>query len=407
LKKLKTKSPSNRSKLGILLALFLLAALFFWRFSTYEGPVCEGDAKFTATLLEESKVYDNWQYFDIEGYNIKAPSELKISYGDKLQIAGEVKKGRLTDPEVKVVGGSKLHKILFLIRSNLKSRIFEYLSEPQASLLAGVTLGAKEDLPKDFYESLRKTGTVHVVVVSGYNISVVAGLMIGLSRFIRRQLAIVLALLAITFYTLLVGADPPAVRAAVMGSLAFTAVFLGRQRFSLYSLLLAAAIMTFVRPLVLADIGFQLSFLATAGIILFRERILNSLKFLPKAFNDDLSTTLAAQSLVVPVIFYHFGSVSAISPVANAIVLWTIPLATIAGFIFLAASYVIPFVATIISWVIWAILTFFVILVEASSKISFTQLTFTPKEILPLIIYYSLLGGLIIYFKYVRVVKTK
>jgi competence protein ComEC len=391
--------------LGILLAFFLLAALFFWRFSTFEKPVKSGQVRFGGTLLEEPKVYRNWQYFDIDGYRIKAPSQLEISYGDELQVEGKAEEGRLADPKIGIVGTSKLHKTLYAIRRSLKSKIFENLSEPQASLLAGITLGAKEDLPKDFYESLRRTGTIHVVVVSGYNISVVAGLLIGLSRFIRRQIAIILALLAITFYTLLVGADPPAVRAAIMGAIAFTAVFLGRQRFSFYSLMLAATIMILVKPIVLSDIGFQLSFLATAGIILFREKIFNFLRFLPKAFNDDFSTTLAAQSLVVPVIFYHFGSVSAISPVANALVLWTIPLATILGFVFLAISFVIPFVAAAISWVIWAILTFFVLLVEAFSKVSFTQFSFTPKEILPLIIYYTLLGGLIIYFKYVRAAK--
>jgi competence protein ComEC len=389
------------------LAFFLLAALFFWRFSTFDRPVQNGRVEFTGTLLGAPKVYYGWQYFNVNGYKVKAKSEQEFSYGDKLQIVGEIEKGRLTDPKIEVVGSSKLHRSLFSVRRNLKNKIFENLSEPQASLLAGVTLGAKENLPKNFQESLRKTGTIHVVVVSGYNISVVAGLLIGLSRFIKRQIAIVLALLALTIYTLLVGADPPAVRAAIMGAVTFTAVFLGRQRFSLYSLFLAAGIMTFVKPLIVADIGFQLSFLATAGIILFREKIFNFFKILPKAFNEDLSTTLAAQSLVIPVLFYHFGSVSAISPVANALVLWTIPLATILGFTFLAVSFVAPLVAVAISWVIWAVLTFFVWLVEFFGQISFAQFSFTPKEVLPLVIYYIFLVGLILYFKYVRVARSK
>lgn len=407
MKKLKTKSRSSKGNLSVLLVFFLLAALFFWRITTFEGPKREGYVKFTSTLTREPKVYYQWQYFELGGHNIKADSSLDLEYGDRLQVEGEVVDGKVVDPKIDIVGSSAWQKSLYSLRQKLKEKIFTSMSEPQASLLAGIVLGAREELPEGFKESLRKTGTIHVVVVSGYNISVVAGLLIGLSRFIRRQIAIFLALIAIAFYTLLVGADPPAVRAAIMGAVAFTAVFLGRQRFSLYALVLAASVMFFARPSVVSDIGFQLSFLATAGIILFREKIFNFLKFVPKAFNEDLSTTLAAQSLVVPVIFYHFGSVSAISPVANAAILWTIPLATILGFIFLAVSFAIPFVATLVSWIIWAILTIFVFVVEAFSKISFAYLSFTPKELLPLVIYYALLAGLIVYLKYVRVVKAK
>lgn len=361
----------------------------------------------SGTLREEPRLYGRWQYFYIEGYQVKAGSELAIDYGDRLDIEGEVVDGRLTSPEIQVVGQSRLQKSLFSIRENLKMRIFATMSEPQASLLAGIVLGSKESLPSDFKESLRSSGTIHVVVVSGYNISVVAGFVVGLARFIRRQIAIILALLAITLYTLLVGAEPPAVRAAIMGGLAFTAVILGRQRFSIYTLLLAGYFMTIFNPKVITDIGFQLSFLATAGIILFQGKILTFLKFLPAPFNEDLSTTLSAQSLVVPVLFYHFGSVSAISPVANAAILWTVPLATVLGFIFLAASFVSPILASIMAWFIWALLSIFVFLIEFFGKFPLAYLQFEPKELLPALAYYAFLAGVIYYLKYGRVVKTK
>src|SRR3990167_3638365 len=161
--------------------------------------------------------------------------------------------------------------------------------------------------------------------------------------------------------------------------------------------------MIFVNPKVVSEIGFQLSFLATAGIILFQEKIYKFLKFLPRPFSDDLATTLAAQSLVVPVIFYHFGSVSAISPVVNAAVLWTIPLATILGFFFLATSFIAPIMAAGIGWVIWGILSIFVFLVELFGKFSFAFLNFTPKELLTVVIYYVALGVVIIYLKNVKI----
>ena len=399
------KPSSQLIDLKVVLALFLLASLLIWRFSIINPTTKDGHLAFTATLLDEASIYNQWQYFDIERYRVKAGSETAYSYGDRLKIEGNVESGRLTNPEIQKIGTSKFHSVLFSIRQKLKRKIFQAFSEPAASLLSGILLGSKGDLPADFEEALRRTGTIHVVVVSGYNISVLAGVLIGLSRFIKRKIALISAVLVVAFYTLWFGADPPAVGAAIMGALTFAAVFLGRQRFSLYFLGVAAYLMLFISPAVLANIGFQLSFLATAGIILFREKVADFFKYIPKAFNDDLSTTLAAQILVVPVLFYHFGSVSAISVVANATILWTIPIATIGGFGFLIASFIIPFLATLVSWVIWAVLYVFIFLIGFFDKIPFAYLEFTPKQLMPLIGYYLGLFVLIIYTRYGRVAK--
>jgi len=426
LRKLKTKSPhikvkrqnyakhafyrtpkGKRINTVFILALIILLSSFFARLLSLEPPKQAGQVKFSATLLQVPKVYDRWQYFVIDGYGVRASSDLRLSYGDRLEIAGEVEEGKLNEPEIRIVGVSTWQKNLFSLRETLKEKITAALPEPQAALLAGVLLGAKEDLPADFGDALRKTGTIHVVVVSGYNISVVAGFLIGLSRFIRRQYAIFLGLVGIAFYTFLVGADAPAVRAAIMASAAFFATLLGRQRFPLYFLASAAFLMILVKPAVVGDTGFQLSFLATTGVILFQEKILHFFRFLPRVISDDLATTLAAQSLVVPVIFYHFGSVSAMSPVANAAVLWTIPLVTILGFVFLAVSFIAPFLASLLAWVLWAFLTVFVLLIENFAKLSFAYLSFSAGNFWPAAGYYLALGAIIFYLGYVRLAKAK
>ena len=426
MRKLKTKSPhikvkrqnyakhafyrtpkGKRINTVFILALIILLSSFFARLLSLEPPKQAGQVKFSATLLQVPKVYDRWQYFVIDGYGVRASSDLRLSYGDRLEIAGEVEEGKLNEPEIRIVGVSTWQKNLFSLRETLKEKITAALPEPQAALLAGVLLGAKEDLPADFGDALRKTGTIHVVVVSGYNISVVAGFLIGLSRFIRRQYAIFLGLVGIAFYTFLVGADAPAVRAAIMASAAFFATLLGRQRFPLYFLASAAFLMILVKPAVVGDTGFQLSFLATTGVILFQEKILHFFRFLPRVISDDLATTLAAQSLVVPVIFYHFGSVSAMSPVANAAVLWTIPLVTILGFVFLAVSFIAPFLASLLAWVLWAFLTVFVLLIENFAKLSFAYLSFSAGNFWPAAGYYLALGAIIFYLGYVRLAKAK
>ena len=159
-------------------------------------------------------------------------------------------------------------------------------------------------------------------------------------------------------------------------------------------------IMIMFNPTVAIQVGFQLSFLATAGIILFQEKIRKIFRFLPKPFNEDLATTVSAQSLVIPVLFYHFGSVSAISPVVNAAILWTIPLATILGFIYLAISFVVPFLAIILSWILWALLSIFVFAIELFGKLSFAYFEFESNQLLPLVLYYLVLFFAVFYFKY-------
>lgn len=357
--------------------------------------------------METPKDYGKWQYFRIDVYRVKASSEQELNYGDVLLVEGEVIKSSFNNPKIKVIGSSNWRKTLFNVRESMREKIFEYFSEPQASLLAGITLGSKEELPESFKDSLIQTGTIHVVVVSGYNISVVAGFLVGLSRFIKRRYATIFALFVIAFYTLLVGAEPPAVRAAIMASVTFSAVTLGKQKIPLYSLAIAAIVMILISPIVITEVGFQLSFLATMGIILFQKQLLKLLSFLPKPFSEDLSTTVAAQSLVVPVIFYHFGSVSAISPVANATTLWTIPIATVLGFIFIGSSFILPVLAQVVSWLTWSFLLIFTSLISIFSKLPIASFEFEPKQILPSVVYYGVLVLVSYYFKYVRKVKAK
>lgn len=367
----------------------------------------EGKLDFESVLLDEPTVYERWQYFFIDGYSVKVASDQILEYADRLHIVGEDKGGRIDNPQIQKVGKSDFHWRLFLARSFLKEKIFQAIPQPQASFLAGILLGTREDLPKSFKENLIKTGTIHVVVVSGYNIAVVGGFLASLSKFLNRRLASVLAITGIVFYTLLVGADPPAARAAIMGSLAFFAVLTGRQRFSFFSLLLAGFVMLIAQPSVLANISFQLSFMATAGIIFFHRLIYSYVKRLPEPINEDLATTISAQVLVIPIIFYHFGSISLLSPIVNSLVLWVIPLATILGFAFLAISFLVWPIAQIISWVIWALLSIFIFTVDFFAQAEFAYLKFETKNFFILIGYYLVLTGVILQNRYAKLAKRK
>jgi competence protein ComEC len=186
-------------------------------------------------------------------------------------------------------------------------------------------------LDKDFKENLVKVGLIHIVVVSGFNISLV-GLLI-LNTFKRfGQIAYVFSLMGIIMYSVFVGLEPPVLRALIMGSIVILARVKGEESNQIYLLLITALIMVFFNPLILKSLSFQLSFMATLGILTFTP-IFDSI--FPKILSD-LSASLSAQLMVLPILAYNFGQISIISPVANLLTLWAVPVITVvSGFLLL------------------------------------------------------------------------
>lgn len=152
----------------------------------------------------------------------------------------------------------------------LTSLIGQYLPEPHAGLLSGIAFGTKAAMSRELLEALTRTGTLHVVALSGMNISIVAGIVsLTLLRFISRRIASLLTVLIIIGFVGFVGPSPSVIRAAIMGSVALIAVVFGRSNWPLFAWVLAVVAMLLVGPGWITDISFQLSVLATLGIILF------------------------------------------------------------------------------------------------------------------------------------------
>lgn len=255
------------------------------------------------------------------------------------------------------------------------------MPEPQAALLNGILWGTKETMPRDFYEALRRTGTLHVIALSGMNITILVALIGKLTLFLGRKKAIFMTLLSIFVFIGFVGPSASVVRAGIMGSLTLIAVYFGRRDWSLLSLVLAAGIMLIFFANWLTDVGFQLSFLATLGIILFaskpesqkargvREEILKKTK-------DNLQTTLAAQVFTLPVMLITFKQLSLIAPVTNVLVLWIVQPIMILGFILSLLSLVFWPLAYPLAWIIWLPLTYFIKIVELTAKLPFAAINF-------------------------------
>lgn len=308
-----------------------LALLIFVRVMTTRPVYSDGDkVRITTKVSSEPIKYDTSQRLILVGLKTYLPNYPEISYGDRVVVEGIVEDGKLNNPEL--ISLEPTTGILYKTRNNIIKVYQKSLPEPHASLLAGLTLGSKAGLPASFWETLKKTGTAHVVVASGMNVTLVASFLIGiLILLLPRKKAIPLALVGVWTYSLLSGFDAPIVRAAIMGSVTFVAQILGRLQAASRALFLSAALMLIIKPDWITDLGFILSFVATASLMLFERKIASLIRFVPGIFREGLSTSLAAQIGVAPILFVTFGQFNPLSPIINALVLWTIAPITIIG----------------------------------------------------------------------------
>jgi len=255
------------------------------------------------------------------------------------------------------------------------SVINRLLPEPQASLLGGMLFGIKSQMPKDFYEALIKTGTLHIIALSGMNISILIAIFGKMFLTLGRQIGSLITIVNIIAFVLFVGPSPSVVRAAIMGSLTMISTYFGRQKAALLGLFLAAIAMLIFNLKLIFEISFQLSFLATLGIILLAanrsQEVIKEKSFLKKAkwgIGENFKTTLAAQIFTLPVIFYNFHRVSLISPLVNVLVGWVVSPITGWGMITAFLGYLFLPLGQVLAWFLWVPLTYFIEVVKFFAK---------------------------------------
>jgi competence protein ComEC len=227
------------------------------------------------------------------------------------------------------------------LRDNYRKGIKELMPQPHAAVLVGVVLGVRAEIPQRLEQELIATGLVHLLVLSGLKVAVFARLARGaLAPFLGRAATFpILAVIAL--YALAGGATPAAIRAAAMGGLALAAAHLGRPTYVWTSLTATAAGMLAWRPELTWDVGFQLSFVGTAAIVLLTPSIEHRLPWLPAWLREPFAVTCAAQLGTVPFMATNFNVLSPVGPVANALVLPLLP-ALIAAGLLIAPLALVP-----------------------------------------------------------------
>ncbi|HEY8737013.1 MAG TPA: ComEC/Rec2 family competence protein [Candidatus Dormibacteraeota bacterium] len=227
--------------------------------------------------------------------------------------------------------GDPLHTALFAVRHGLVRSVDRALPEPQAALVLGVVFGYRATLPITLEQAMIASGLIHIVVISGLKVSLLARIMHGALGRVLPRAAPGLALAAMLGYALLAGASAAALRAAAMGALVVIAGRLRRDSHVYVSLALTAAIMLGVKPALARDVSFLLSFAGTAGIAGFTDGIAARLSWMPAVLRDPFAATLAAEAATWPLMLANFHQLSVVAPLANALVLPLLPLLMVVG----------------------------------------------------------------------------
>jgi len=353
------------------------------------SSVNTGDTDLPVNGLILVRVSDNlvFHYGDILRLrgNLKTPPENEdFSYRDYL--AAQHIHSYMSSAEVTILpgnGGNPFSRAMYALKDRSLNNIYRLFPDPESSLLAGILLGVDTGLTDKLQQAFKDTGTAHIIAISGFNISIIAGLFVTFfSKFLGPRRGALLAVIGIAFYTILVGADAAVVRAALMGGLALLAKQVGRRQFGLNTLLAVALVMCLWNPLYIWDVGFQLSFFATLGLILyadpfsqFANRIIS--RYFPASaaektaelFSEFVLLTLAAQVATIPIMAYHFQRISLVSFIANPFILPPQPAVMILGGLAVLLSLIWFPLGQIAAWVAWPFVVYTIRMVELFDRV--------------------------------------
>jgi competence protein ComEC len=325
----------------LLIALVLKIGWFYSHQTQHE----DGEQiNFVTMVISDPTFFGNSQNFSInlptgEVVYVQTAGYPQRSYGDQMSVVGKLKVKLLSKnhqiltlsfPKIESVknGENYFLAVINLIRQKIIADFQSVLPKDSAALLLGIVFGFKVDFSKTFLANLKIVGVMHVIAASGMNVTMVGGFFFYIfSLFLKRQWAILTSIVGILFYDCLAGFQASIVRASIMAIIAFSAQILGKQRDGLYALFLTALVMLFWQPNYLTDVGFQLSFASTMGILV----IPRLLKRFENGITSDLITTFSAQIATLPILISGFGAYSLWSIVVNTLVLWTVPILMILG----------------------------------------------------------------------------
>lgn len=336
---------------------------------------------------------------------VRAPTYTEGEYGDEIKVTGllsvpesfNTDNGRIfnypgylavsgigyivKNAKVEVIAhgkGNPFFSILFSIKNAYLHGISASLPEPAAALAGGITAGEKRSLGQDLLQDFRTAGIVHIVVLSGYNITIIAETLLRSLAFLPLRIGIFAGSFGIIGFALMTGAGASIVRASIMAILALIARALHRPYAITRALALAVVGMVLWNPFILMyDLGFQLSVLATVGLIFVSPVFEKKFTWVPSQFGvrEVVGATLGTQFTVMPLLLYQMGTLSIAALPVNVLVLIVMPMAMLFSFVAAIVGLLIPSVAVIGGIPAYILLSYILAIVDISVSVPFAALS--------------------------------
>lgn len=354
---------------------------------------------FEASVPADVKSTDTGQKIHVQNVTILAPLYPAYHAGERVRVSGFINaSGLMLRPKIEVI--SKGSNFGASIRDKLTSGLTRLLPAREASLVAGATIGA-DIMPTDFKDELTRTGTIHIVVVSGQNLIIVIALMASLTKFLGRRISTIVSLVVASLYAVFTGFEVPVVRALIMVSFSSVALFTGRISSAIMALFASGAIILIIWPDSISSISFQLTFAATFGIMTLGQLLTKKLSKLP-VLGENMAVSLSAFVFTAPVILFYFGRLSLLSPLVNLIVAELVTPLMILGFVLSLAILILGPLAWIFGALAYVPAKLFSVVVSEFAKINVGYFEF-KSPVLPVIVYYLVVLILIYIWKSQRV----
>ena len=372
----------------------------------------------------KTKLYPKFHYGDLVNFhgNLSAPFNFKSGTGRTFDYQGylakddifyEIKSGtvelvlnQVTNMTSFADFGDFITSMLFKIKRGFVNNLDMVLGEPHSALAAGLVVGEKSALGKDLLNDFRTVGLIHIVVLSGFNITVVADAMRRLLSRLPRVWGIAIGGIGMVLFCILVGGGATVMRSCFMASIGLIGNLIRRDYNVTRALVFAGLLMLIQNPTILLhDPSFKLSFLATLGLILLASPIEKLLWFIPERFEmrGIFAATISTQIFVSPFILYMMGQLSLIGVFANILVLPFIPVTMLAVFLTGSFGFLPLYISAVASqffgWIAHLLLTYELLIVQNFAKIPFASITFPQFSFWWVVGFYTLFATLYIFFE--------
>ena len=424
----------SKNQWGIIIGIFILAFSFgIFRFNIVDKPApnllesrVNQKISLSGKIIDEPNLRENNQKLTVlakldnndtnsamaENVSVEillsTGLDRDFKYGDEISFTGKLEKPEnfITDqgkefdyvnylrkdgifyvmnyPSIEIVSrgnGNKIKSFLFSVKGEFLEKMNFAIKSPENLLMGGLILGEKASFSPELRKSFIDTGTIHIVALSGYNITIVAQWFIGFMKlfaFLPKNLGIGMGIFAIFLFIIMTGASSTALRAGIMATLVLVARASGRNYDVTRALILAGVFMILLNPFVLVyDVSFQLSFIATIAVIFFAPRIEKYFMWVTDSFQlrDIVSVTCAAYIFVAPFILYEMGNLSLVALPANILILPFIPLTMIFGFLTGFAGVIWYILAVPLGFISYLFLHYELAIINFFSNIPFAALS--------------------------------